>query len=50
MDIFTTMVQTSKKLGICAFAYLRDRLSRSLDMSSLAQAIRIAAQSAVASG
>ena len=40
MDIFTTLVQTSKKLGISAFAYLRDRLSRSLEMPSLAQSIR----------
>ncbi len=30
MDIFTTLVQTSKKLGISAFAYLRDRLSGGL--------------------
>ena len=40
MDIFTTLVQTSKKLGISAFAYLRDRLSGSLEMPSLAQSIR----------
>ena len=39
MDIFTTLVQTSKKLGISAFAYLRDRLSGSLEMPSLAQSI-----------
>jgi hypothetical protein len=50
MDIFTTLVQTSKKLGISAFAYLRDRLSGSLDMPSLARSIQIAAQSAAASG
>ena len=37
MDIFTTLVQTSKKLGISAFAYLRDRLSGSLEMPSLAR-------------
>ena len=36
MDIFTTLVQTSKKLGISAFAYLRDRLSGALEMPSLA--------------
>ncbi len=35
MDIFTTLVQTSKKLGISAFAYLRDRLSSALEMPSL---------------
>ena len=50
MDIFTTLVQTSKKLGISAFAYLRDRLSGSLEMPSLAQSIRIAAPSAAACG
>jgi hypothetical protein len=50
MDIFTTLVQTSKKLSISAFDYLRDRLSGALEMPSLAQSIRIAAQSALASG
>ena len=39
MDIFTTLVQTSKKLGISAFAYIRDRLSGALQMPSLAQTI-----------
>jgi len=50
MDIFTTLVQTSKKLSISAFDYLRDRLSDALEMPSLAQSIRMAAQSAAASG
>ena len=50
MDIFTTLVQTSKKLGISAFAYLRDRLSRSLEMPSLAQSIRQHANPGPASG
>jgi len=50
MDIFTTLVQTSKKLSISAFDYLRDRFSGTLEMPSLAQSIRIAAQSAPASG
>ena len=50
MDIFTTLVQTSKKLGISAFAYLRDRLSRSLEMPSLAQSIRHHANPRPASG
>ncbi len=50
MDIFTTLVQTSKKLGVSAFAYIRDRLSGSLDMTSLAQSILQAAQTAPASG
>ena len=43
MDIFTTLVQTSKKLGLSAFAYLRDRLSGSLELPSLAQSIHQAA-------
>ena len=50
MDIFTTLVQTSKKLGVSAFAYLRDRLTGSLDMPSLAQSILQAAQTTTASG
>ena len=50
MDIFTTLVQTSKKLGISAFAYLRDRLSGSLEMPSLAQSILHHANPATASG
>jgi len=39
MDIFTTIVQTSKILGVSAYAYLRDRLSRRLELPSLAYAI-----------
>jgi uncharacterized small protein (DUF1192 family) len=50
MDIFTTLVQTSKKLGIRAFDYLRDRLSRRFEMPSLAQCIHQAAQPANPSG
>jgi hypothetical protein len=50
MDIFTTLVQTAKKLSVSAYAYLRDRLSRRFEMASLAQSIRQAAQSANASG
>ena len=50
MDIFTTLVQTSKKLGIRAYEYLRDRLSRRFQMPSLAQCIHQAAQSTTASG
>jgi hypothetical protein len=45
MDIFTTVVQTCKKLGVSAHAYLRDRLSRRWAMSSLADLIRIASRS-----
>jgi len=50
MDIFTTLVQTSKKLGISAFAYLRDRLSGSLEMPSLARSILHHANPGPASG
>jgi len=39
MDIFTTVVQTSKKLGVFAYAYLRDRISRRFEMPSLADSI-----------
>jgi len=45
MDIFTTLVQTSKKLGLSAYAYLRDRLSGALKLPSLAQSIQQAAAS-----
>jgi len=45
MDIFTTLVQTSKLLGVSAYAYLRDRISRRFELQSLASAIE-----AVASG
>ena len=48
MDIFTTIVQTCKKLGVGAFEYLRDRLHRRFEMPSLAQCIQQAAQSAAA--
>ena len=39
MDVFTTLVQTSKKLGVSAYAYLRDRLSGTLGPAALSQAI-----------
>jgi hypothetical protein len=45
MDIFTTLVQTAKKLGLSAYAYLRDRLSRSFTLPSLAKSIQQAAAS-----
>jgi hypothetical protein len=44
MDIFTTIVQTSKKLGVCAYAYLRDRISHRFELPSLATSIEDAAQ------
>ena len=46
MDVFTTLVQTSKKLGVSAYAYFRDRISRRYAMPSLAQSITLAAQAA----
>jgi hypothetical protein len=45
MDIFTTLVQTSKKLGMSAYAYLRARLSGTFDLPSLSQSILQAAAS-----
>ncbi len=44
MDLFTTVVQTCKKLGVSVYAYLRDRLSRRWAMSSLADLIRAASR------
>jgi len=44
MDIFTTLVQTSKKLGVSAYAYLRDRISRRFEFPSLANTIEVAAK------
>jgi Transposase IS66 family len=46
MDTFTTLVQTAKKLGISAYAYLRDRLRQQFEFPSLANAIQAAAQNA----
>ena len=44
MDIFTTRVQTSKKLGVSAYAYRRDRLRKRFELPSLADTIKAAAQ------
>jgi hypothetical protein len=43
MDIFTTLVQTSKKLRVSTYAYLRDRITRRFDLPSLAHQIRTTA-------
>ncbi len=43
MDIFTTLVQTSKLLGVNAYAYLRDRIARHCELPSLAATIEDAA-------
>jgi len=45
MDIFTTLVQTCKKLGVSGYAYIRDRLSGRRELPSLAQLIRAASAS-----
>lgn len=45
MDIFTTLVQTSKKLGLSAYEYLRDRLSGTCVLPTLSQSISRAAAS-----
>ena len=43
MDIFTTLVQTCKKLEVSAYAYLRDRLAQANQLPRLATLIRGAA-------
>ncbi len=50
MDIFTTLIQTCKKLHISGYAYLRDRLTSRNAIPSLANTLRAAAQPANASG
>jgi regulator of replication initiation timing len=44
MDIFTTIVQTSKLHGVSAYMYLRDRLCQSFTSPSLASIIKSASQ------
>ncbi len=39
-DIFMTIVQTAKKLGVSAYDYIFDRVSNTFEMLSLAQLIR----------
>jgi hypothetical protein len=46
MDIFTTIVQTSKMHGISAYAYFRDRISRRFELPSLATSIKNAMKTA----
>jgi hypothetical protein len=45
MDIFTTLVQTCKKLGVSGYAYIRGRLSGRRELPSLAEFIRAASAS-----
>lgn len=44
MDIFTTLVQTAKLLGVSAYAYLQDRIRRKFELPSLAAEIEAAAR------
>ncbi len=46
MDIFTTIVQTSKMHGISAYAYFRDRISHRFELPSLADYIKNAVKTA----
>jgi hypothetical protein len=46
MDIFTTLVQTSKMHGISAYAYFRDRISHRFELPSLAASIKNAMKTA----
>ena len=45
MDVLTTIVQTSKKLGVSGFEYLRDRIRGDFELPSLAQYLLQAAAS-----
>ena len=40
LDTMTSIVRTAKKLGISAFKYIRDRVSRSFQLPALAELIR----------
>jgi hypothetical protein len=46
MDIFTTIVQTSKMHGVSAYAYFRDRISHRFELPSLAAFIKSAIKTA----
>ena len=39
-DTMTSIVRTAKKLGLSAFKYIRDRVSQSFQLTSLAELIR----------
>ncbi len=39
-DTFMTIIETSKKLGVNAFEYIRDRISKKFEMPSLASLIK----------
>ena len=38
-DSFLTIVQTAKKLGVCAYKYIVDRISYKFELPSLAEII-----------
>lgn len=44
-DTFATIVQTAKKMGVNLYRYIYDRVSRKYEMTSLADMIRLAADS-----
>jgi hypothetical protein len=46
-DTFSTIVQTAKKLGVSAYAYFNDRISKSFKMPSLAELIESKKSSAL---
>lgn len=46
LPTFTTLVQTSKKLGISAYAYLRGRLHQRFELPSFAETIKASVQTA----
>lgn len=43
-DTFSTIVQTAKKMGVSAFEYFSDRMSKAFEMPSLAELIGKKAQ------
>src|SRR5450756_1303500 len=46
-DTFSTIVQTAKKLGVSAYAYFNDRISKSFKMPALAELIESKKSSAL---
>jgi hypothetical protein len=43
-DTFSTIVQTAKKLGVSAYEYFNDRVSKAFKLPSLAELIEKKAQ------
>lgn len=44
-DTFATIVQTARKMGVNLYQYIYDRMSKKYEMPSLAEMIRVAAES-----